>query len=560
MAGSAQPGYKRPRTASGEAHAQANEKDFEKRQERINRKRAQNRVSQQCIREKAHAHARQLEALTEMIKSTTQSDSQSDLSSHKALMQSHLKLIEENRELKDALLRMRKKFLSLGSAANAGADDWIFDRVIRGPVSKKGSKRARVPESEADGDDGEMNDTEYTEQNAMHQMSQPSSPSWLQPEDANVSLSSVHDRRTGNQDLSAQSMFQAGIVASDFVASEAVEQGREMSPSTQSIPILENGQTSNLQLPTLFPFVPSIHGRGVDKLFSDENIYKADKIEAACISYLSHRIGIRDLERFRRGNAGQLSCIRNEIAKYDLRPGLVTEVAKIGVKLIGRIGHKSEYIYGLGADDIMEKVLRWRCSPSPKNRMAIPEPFRPTILQTMKMDHSLSIDFINWPTIRDQLIFKAGTYDLTKVISDIVLNTVIELPRFNAAINIHDAFMNRVFNRTNTTYAHSELDFLTSLFENYDTVQDSSFQEVPSSDQEIQERIAQEMDQRNPSTAPLNHSQQPFHKQQLASKWGLDKLFTWKLSKEFAIAHPELDCSSVTSSFPMYSSSLIPEL
>jgi hypothetical protein len=121
---------------------------------------------------------------------------------------------------------------------------------------------------------------------------------------------------------------------------------------------------------------------------------------------------------------------------------------------------------------------------------------------------------------------------------------VIELPRFNAAINIHDAFVNRVFNRTNTTYAHSELDFLTCLFENYEPVHEPPFQDLPNTDQEIQERIAQEMQRQNPSTTSSSSSQKPFQKQELAVKWGLDKLFTWKLSREFAVAHPELDCSS----------------
>jgi hypothetical protein len=32
-------------------------------------------------------------------------------------------------------------------------------------------------------------------------------------------------------------------------------------------------------------------------------------------------------------------------------------------------------------------------------------------------------------------------------------------------------------------------------------------------------------------------------KQPLASKWGLDKLFRWKLSREFAEAYPFLDCT-----------------
>jgi hypothetical protein len=248
----------------------------------------------------------------------------------------------------------------------------------------------------------------YAESDGLGQETQPPSISWQQAEDNTGNVLSDHDRRARDQDLRTPSAFQASIVASDFPSSEAVEHVTATKISNQTTSTIETGHLWNIQLPTLFPFVPSILDKGAEVLFSDMQIDKADKIEAACISYLTHRIGIRDLERLRRGSAAQVSSMRNEIAKYDLGPGLVTEVAKIGVKLLGGIDNKSEYIYGLGADDIMEKVLRWRCSPSPQNRMAIPEPFRPTPLQTMRMDHALSIDFVNWPSIRDQVSAQLG--------------------------------------------------------------------------------------------------------------------------------------------------------
>lgn len=52
--------------------------------------------------------------------------------------------------------------------------------------------------------------------------------------------------------------------------------------------------------------------------------------------------------------------------------------------------------------------------------MNIPEEFRPAALQVMSFDHPIATDFINWPSIRDQLIFKAGKYDLDRMVHDMV--------------------------------------------------------------------------------------------------------------------------------------------
>jgi hypothetical protein len=95
-------------------------KDKEKNQDRINRKRVQNRISQQCVREKQLAHAKRLEALAEVIKTSTEADATS-AATQSNLLNNQLALIEENRDLRDELLRMRKKMLSLSSAVAAAA-------------------------------------------------------------------------------------------------------------------------------------------------------------------------------------------------------------------------------------------------------------------------------------------------------------------------------------------------------------------------------------------------------------------------------------------------------
>lgn len=82
------------------------------------RKREQNRISQQCVRERKAAQSKQIESLLSVLKS---GDAASGSDSSRSLMTAHLKLLEENQKLKDALFRMRQKLLSLGNMASVAA-------------------------------------------------------------------------------------------------------------------------------------------------------------------------------------------------------------------------------------------------------------------------------------------------------------------------------------------------------------------------------------------------------------------------------------------------------
>ncbi|KAF6520720.1 hypothetical protein HZS61_014978 [Fusarium oxysporum f. sp. conglutinans] len=100
------------------------------------RKRAQNRISQQCLREKNITYIRNLEETIDLLqKVATGSDPQDR---YPVLLDAHLKLIAENRKLEDALLRLRKKLLSFGQAANAAAGEYHFVPVPRRGIINTG--------------------------------------------------------------------------------------------------------------------------------------------------------------------------------------------------------------------------------------------------------------------------------------------------------------------------------------------------------------------------------------------------------------------------------------
>lgn len=277
---------------------------------------------------------------------------------------------------------------------------------------------------------------------------------------------------------------------------------------------------------------------GIDITSPNIRVERTQKIEEACITYLSQKLGLLSLPQLLHspGQLAHIDSIRTAIATVDHDSGVIADVVKIGVDLMARSSGFSAYIYGVGANECMERILRWRCSPSQTNRMNVPEPFRPTPLQYMSFDHPIAIDFINWPSIRDQLIFKAGTYDLPKMIDDIVSNTVIDIPQFRASINIHDTFITRVFSYSASNYFDQDLD---RIFRSCSGL--TNYQDVI---QEITQKV-QVKERKGASVgSALATKLQAFPKHQLASKWGLDRLEQWKLSQEFALAHPEIDCSS----------------
>jgi hypothetical protein len=175
------------------------------------------------------------------------------------------------------------------------------------------------------------------------------------------------------------------------------------------------------------------------------------KIEEACLWYLTDKLqlqGLRAEPGIHQESRSRYEPTQIAIGEVDFNDSIVSDVVKLAIDVMCRTNGFAEYIYGVGTNEPMEQIFRWRLSRSTKNRMAIMEPFRPTPLQFKTTDYPHVIDFINWPAIRDQLIFKLGTYDLDRVIADIVANTVIEIQEMNAAINIHNTFFTRVFSKT----------------------------------------------------------------------------------------------------------------
>jgi hypothetical protein len=178
-----------------------------------------------------------------------------------------------------------------------------------------------------------------------------------------------------------------------------------LSSQTAAVPNLS--WTHPLELMSMQPAMqpeeyPGLQPKLFQHAISTETIHLAQQIEDACKSFL-RKTAIPPPERRQEVGSERNNPYPSESAR-EMCPKLMSEISTIGVYLMVGIGEQSPYVYGTGANEFMEKIFRWRCFPSLQNRRAIPEPFRPTTLQAMTMNHPNVIDYVNWPCIRDQVL------------------------------------------------------------------------------------------------------------------------------------------------------------
>lgn len=200
--------------------------------------------------------------------------------------------------------------------------------------------------------------------------------------------------------------------------------------------------------------------------------------------------------------------------------------------------------------------MRWRLAPSLANRACIPAPFCPTPLQYTTQDHSLVIDFVNWPSIRDQLILHRGEYDLDALIEDIVKGTVIDMPSVGSSFNVRDLFMTHIEGHATGTYGSDNPN-------NSEGQAGRSIMRLPSCRAELLSHVIDAMRDQNARKAAQNRGPWESHEpgstravlprtHAMSQFYGLDDLLGWKLSSKFAAKYQFLDCSGGQSTLTPY--------
>ncbi|KAF5584446.1 copper-transporting ATPase 2 [Fusarium subglutinans] len=347
------------------------------------RKRAQNRISHQCLREKNITYIRNLEETIELLqKVATGSDPQDRYS---VLLDAHLKLIAENRKLEDALLRLRKKLLSFGQAATAAADDEVFDSIFRRRDAENPEAQQSAPRTES----------------VNHE-----TPSALNPSTDNQSFQDIPGQ-VNQTDIFKDASFLLDL-------SMAGQEHDALTPST-----IQPGDTF------LDPAMSSLSPRS--------------------LLFVPNQLSITSMSIFGSRLLGACRRHLDNLSDSGNRADMVDRIIKTAVRFSMRCAGLESYAYGVNGAKYIERVISWRLGIGSKN--SVPLPFRPTPLQSKNPTHFWGIDLFNWPEIRDQLVLEAESTDFDELLRDLVLHSVIEPANDSVAVNVLDIFENQVLRR-----------------------------------------------------------------------------------------------------------------
>ena len=206
----------------------------------------------------------------------------------------------------------------------------------------------------------------------------------------------------------------------------------------------------------------------------------------------------------------------------------------------------------------IEKVLSWRLGLEARD--SVPSPFRPTPLQAKRPHDYWSLDLINWPDIRDQIMLEQNPFDHDALIKDTIIHSVIEQPHLGVALGVMDVFQNHIQRRDKSRLpeATTARNYLTdptwTLFE---LGPEAQALYLAAADP-VEEALVSELERRMRDDVGVGcHSQATFDtfaspagaqahrgENEVALFFGLDDMVGWKLSKEFATKYPFLDCST----------------
>ncbi|KAI9150874.1 Acetyl-coenzyme A transferase nodX [Paramyrothecium foliicola] len=495
------------------------------------RKRTQNRISQQCLREKNQTYIRDLENTVQLLQqvagvssdgaaNTTATQRDDADRRYAVLLEAHLKLIKDNRRLVEAALRLRKKLLSISNSAAVAAEDEIFASLLS--TSTGGDDH----DSPSEGQLG----------------SAPVPETQVDPETAPDT--SNRDQNPDNNGDNDASMRHGGAAPESFQA-----KGAQTSQLDDQLdlsyfflagePLLTLDKASSLWSPQL-PFAssdalfmpvhssalrPSPSGRQTIAITSPELLYI--KLMNACRHYLGRQ---RDWES-------------QDVAK--IGGELVSAASRVGTRCLGL----SAYVNKVGGHRHLEAVMSWRLGWTSKDK--VPSPFRPTTLQSRSPQHPLVFDIFNWPDIRDQLVLdEQSVTDADALTRDLLLHSVIEQPQLGVAVNVVEAVQG-------SDNAFAQKNFLTDpswiLFE-VDPESQRTHGNIPAGCDPVEAALIVEIirdiqahsNQTSAETEPFLCN--PLSRAPDAPKMplpGLNDLGQWKLSKQFAEKYPWLDCSSV---------------
>ncbi|KAF4310595.1 putative tRNA 2 -phosphotransferase 1 protein [Botryosphaeria dothidea] len=486
------------------------------------RKRKQNRISQQCLREKKNAASssffEQLSADVRALREGCERSGQVDTAELLAINEG---LVEENRNLREALLRMRKKLLSLSSAADCAADDPIFQKML-----------AKEPETPAPDSNGNGVGT-----NKRRKYS-----------------SAVGQKgRSGSSDASVDEPFHRDDLSPDNAYVRIHGDGSDSMPAapdhlgTEGQPDL-SFYAQDMTIKETCPDFP-----GVVK--SPNDLLSSLAFPIATLPQLSMP-NSAVLDAWMSRSVGEIDGVKKgAVVRRIVERDMVERLAEIAVHLIFDDTGLGRWINTLdGAREFLKSVVTCRIMLGCATPTDVLDGLETDWPAWSTSTRPLIVDLIAWPSLRDQMIFHSSFYDLDEMTEDIINYTVADIPEQRIALQLYSRPPNPFPYVPRPDENTSDTPFKFSTNEH-------TLKILQIQNQELYDIISRRME----APASGDGTDQPCfgipgspQSECIPAKTCTSKKFKgWKLSTIFFKKYPFLQCPSLSSVYPFCPASKI---
>ncbi|KAF2500959.1 hypothetical protein BU16DRAFT_186544 [Lophium mytilinum] len=578
---------------------------------KVERKRVQNRIAQQHAREKQLARIQELESFVHRIRSTVDEDGAGEddatwMEGNPKLTKTFLEVLDENTKLKQGLLKMRKSMINLSTQAADGAGDAIYERLIARTGYREASEPSDPTIQSIATSSGLQEPTVHASsvhfsgprqelhENMIwdHTMGHDSGTFPVITSNAtfNTLAKSSHD---SSQCLDAFNFNAAGelvlkpikdLLQSNDPNRQHVEtQTPDMAYNTGNQLSFHEMRAHEILL-TSNRSPQQSQQRDEDSFFQ---LYNSQPAELHAESQLVDTASRPSLNASF-GSSSVIEHFEHVLLIYISQMQQLTEadwksLLAAAVRVLFSWTHCGEYALCIGQGKLHESIVRWRLEPTAANRQAILEPFRPSDLQSVVINttrYSPWLDYIPWPELRDQVLFRKDTIDPGDVLQDILENAVLELPHLGVAVLMFSLFL-----ETRKKLVTSELYDRQESYEGVDGTR--SLESSLDSNKFIRKTFAPEELPVEPAAAILQFKQEMDAEVEFSSKeiatcpapsaasrrfnarlvQDLQAQFTakycianterWKLSPAMGVKYPFMRTSNIQTRLPIISASLL---
>lgn len=399
-------------------------------EQRRAKKRLQNRISQQFFREKQATYIQHLEQFVNSVEKSAGFAS-SDAAER-------LRLIRENHALRDSLLEMRKKLLSLGAQATSLANMLKIEKEVDGDEEAT----VRNPEDRLEKGHADDDGSSIHAEESSPSLNAPAAPLRVPEKPRGPAQSLLLDETLSSMLLGDpvpttlhenDECTQPQPTASSDTLSSLMKTQQNAAKRTGGTPGWKNNDTD---FATFFArdrvrFSP-LHGILVTKPLNAQVNCPLVALETQLHNTLK-QYSIRSLHKTLSIRPFPSDLDDAEISEFESK--IFAEIVHVAIEAVLKCSRVGGYSHIMCPQSVVEKVLVWRRFPTPEHRNKVDHPFRPTVLQQRFPNHHPAIDLLYWDELRDQLILCQEEVEIGILVYRCHLSSVIEFPDQGASLS-----------------------------------------------------------------------------------------------------------------------------